>query len=304
MKKIAGIFALAAVAILTSCGGADSDTSPFVGKIDFKADMMGMSTKGSVTMDAENERMTYRLDALELFMGMDMAMMVDMKKKMTYAICESKGIYMETPMKDDDMKKDLPTKEEVEKAKKEFFSKLKKTGNTKEILGLTCDEYVLNEKAEGMESATIWVSKTMLDRMTANLSMMDEMKKLGADELFIGLPMKGTFQMKEGKGSFEVTKITEGEEALADFDLSKMKKLSPEEFSKIMMEDSAFGNLVNGIDDMEQEGFMEGLEGDMESIKKDLEGLKNVDTEELEKMLKGLEDLDPKEMEKLMEALK
>lgn len=304
MKKIAGIFALAAVAILTSCGGADSDTSPFVGKIDFKADMMGMSTKGSVTMDAENERMTYRLDALELFMGMDMAMMVDMKKKMTYAICESKGIYMETPMKDDDMKKDLPTKEEVEKAKKEFFSKLKKTGNTKEILGLTCDEYVLNEKAEGMESATIWVSKTMLDRMTANLSMMDEMKKLGADELFIGLPMKGTFQMKEGKGSFEFTKITEGEEALTDFDLSKMKKLSPEEFSKIMMEDSAFGNLVNGIDDMEQEGFMEGLEGDMESIKKDLEGLKNVDTEELEKMLKGLEDLDPKEMEKLMEALK
>lgn len=303
MKKIAGIFALALAAIVTSCG-ADADTSPFVGKIDFKADMMGMNTKGSVTMDAENERMTYRLDALELFMGVDMAMMVDMKNNMTYTICASKGIYMERPMKKEDMKKELPSKEEVEKAKKDFFSKLKKTGNSKEINGFTCDEYTLKEPVEDLESATIWVSPTMLNRMTANMEMVEELKKLGAEEMMIGFPMKGSFQVKEGKGSFEVTKITEGEAALTDFDLSKMEKLSAMEFSKRLMEDSAIGDMMSGFDDMEKEGFMEGLEGDMESIQKDLEGLKNVDTEELEKMLEGMKDLDPKELEKMMEAFK
>ena len=111
--------------------------------------------------------------------------------------------------------------------KKEFFSKLKKTGNSKEINGLTCEEYELTEKAEDVDEATIWVSKTMLDRMTGNLEMMDELKKLGADEMMIGFPMKGSFTIDGQKGSFEVTKITEGESALADFDLSKMKKMSP-----------------------------------------------------------------------------
>ncbi len=302
MRKIAGIFALALAATVTSCGGADADTSPFVGKIDFQAEMMGINTKGSVTMDAENERMTYRLDALELFMGVDMTMMVDMKNNMTYTICQSKGIYMEQPIEKEEMKKELPSKEEVEKAKNKFFSKVKKTGNSKEINGLTCEEYTLKEPVENLESGTIWVSPTLLNRMTVNMEIMEELKKLGAEELMIGFPMKGSFQAEEGKGSFEVTKITEGEAALNDFDLSKMKKLSAKEFSKKMMEDSAIGNMMNGFDDMEKEGFMEGLEGDMESIQKDLEGLENVDTEELEKMLEGMKDLDPKEVEKMMEA--
>lgn len=289
MKKIAGIFALGFAAILTSCGGADSDTSPFVGKIEFKANMMGMSTNGSVTMDAENQRMTYRVDALEQFMGMDMATMVDMKNNMTYTISPSKGIYMENPIEKDDMKGELPSKEEVEEMKKEFFSKLKKTGNSKEINGLTCEEYELTEKAEDVESATIWVSKTMLDRMTSNLEMMDELKKLGAGEMMIGFPMKGNFTVDGTKGSFEVTKITEGESALTDFDLSKMKKMSAMEFSKEMMNSSAIGDMVEGLKDMDTEGLFDGLEGEMEGLEEELEKLK---------------DMDPKDLEKMMEAFK
>ncbi|MFK7784483.1 MAG: DUF4412 domain-containing protein [Crocinitomicaceae bacterium] len=289
MKKIAGIFALAFAAILTSCGGADSDTSPFVGKIEFKANMMGMNSNGSVTMDAENQRMTYRLDALEQFMGMDMAMMVDMKNNMTYTISPSKGVYMENPIEKDDMKGELPSKEEVEEMKKELFSKLKKTGNTKEINGLTCDEYELTEKVEDVENATIWVSKTMLERMTGNLEMMDELKKLGAEEMMIGFPMKGSFTVDGNTGTFEVTKITEGESALTDFDLSKMKKLSTVEFGKEMMSSSAIGDMMDGFKDMDTEGLFDGLEGEMEGLEAELEKLK---------------DLDPKDLEKMMEAFK
>ena len=287
MKKIAGIVALLFAAVLTSCGGADSDTSPFVGKIEFKANGMGMSTDGSVTVDAENQRMTYRIDALEKFMGMDMAMMVDMKNNMTYTICASKGIYMETAIEKDDMKGELPSKEEVEEMKKEFFSKLKKTGKTEEIGGLTCEEYELKEKVEDVESATIWVNKNMLNRMTANLEMMDELKKLGMEEMMIGFPMKGSVTSDGKTGSFEVTNIIEGEDALTDFDLSKMKKLSQMEFSKKMMEGSAIGDMMEGFKDMEKEGMFDGLEGDMKDIEKELEGLK---------------DLDPKDLEKMMEA--
>lgn len=304
MKKIAGIVALLFAAVLTSCGGADSDTSPFVGKIEFNANGMGMNTKGSLTMDAENERMTYRIDALEKLMGMDMAMMVDLKNKKSYAICESKGVYMETPMNEKDIRDELPSKEEVEKMKEEFFSKMEKTGNQKEINGLTCDEYVLKEKVEDLESATIWVSKTMLNRMTANLAMMEELKKLGAEEMMIGFPMKGSFKADGKDGSFEVTKITEGEDALTDFDLSKMKKLSPLQFSKKMMSNAAIGDMIEGFDSMEKEGILEGLEGDIDDIQKDLEMLKDIDPADLEKMMDGFKDLDPKELEKMMESFK
>ncbi|MCJ8289532.1 MAG: hypothetical protein HRT58_07685 [Crocinitomicaceae bacterium] len=292
MKKIAGIVALISAVVLTSCGGADSDTSPFVGKIEFKANGMGLSTKGSITMDAENERMTYRIDALEKLMGMDMAMMVDMKNKMTYTICASKGFYMESPMKENELKGELPSKEEVKKIREEFFSKLKKTGKTEVLNGLTCDEYELKEEAEGVESATIWVSKTMLDRMTANWSMMAELEKLGAGEMMIGFPMKGSFIANGKSGSFEVTKITEGKDALEDFDLSKMKKLSQKEFSKEMMESSAIGNMMESIKDMEEKGVFEDL-------KKDLDGLKNLDLEGLKDL-----DIDTKEIEKMIESLK
>ena len=272
--------------VLTSCGGSgDSDTSPFVGKIEFKANGMGMSTNGSVTMDAENERMTYRIDALEKMMGMDMAMMIDMKNNMTYTICASKGVYMETPMEKDDLKKDLPSKADVEEMKKEFFSKLKKTGKQEVLNGLTCDEYVLKEKTEGVESATVWVSKTMLDRMTANWSMMAEMKKLGADELMIGFPMKGSFKADGQTGSFEVTKITEGKDALTDFDLSKMKKLDQGEFYKKMMGGLNIGDMVDSFEDMEEKGILDDLEKGMEDL--DLESLKDIDPKELEKMMEA-----------------
>lgn len=287
MKKIAGIVALLFAAVLTSCGGADSDTSPFVGKIEFKANGMGMSTDGSVTMDAENQRMTYRIDALEKFMGMDMAMMVDMKNNKTYTICASKGIYMETEMEKDEMKGELPSKKEVEEMKKEFFSKLKKTGKTEEIGGLTCEEYELKEKVEDVESATIWVNKNMLNRMTANLEMMDELKKLGMEEMMIGFPMKGSVTSDGKTGSFEVTNIIEGEDALTDFDLSKMKKLSQADFSKKMMEGSAIGDMMEGFKDMEKEGMFDGLEGDMKEIEKELEGLKDIDPKDLEKMMEA-----------------
>lgn len=292
MKKIVGIVALISTIILTSCGGADSDTSPFVGKIEFKANGMGFNTKGSITMDAENERMTYRMDALEKFIGVDVAMMVDMKKNMTYTICPSEGIYMETPMKKEDVKGELPSKEEIAEMKKEFFSKLKKTGKQEVLNGFTCDEYVLKEKVEGVESASIWVSKPMLDRMTANFAMMDELKKLGAEELMIGFPMKGTFKADGKTGSFEVTKITEGESALNDFDLSKMKKMSQMDFTKKMMESSSMGDMFKGLEGMEEKGAFDELEGNMNELSKDLEGLKNIDPKDL------------KELEKMMEEFK
>ncbi len=290
MKKIVGIVALMSAIVLTSCGGsADSDTSPFVGKIEFKANGMGMKTNGSVTMDAENERMTYRIDALEKMLGMDMAMMIDMKNNMTYTICASKGIYMEAPMEKEEMKGELPSEAEVEEMKKEFFSKLKKTGKQEVLNGLTCDEYELKEETEGVESATVWVSKTMLDRMTANWSMMAELKKLGADELMIGFPMKGSFKVDGKTGSFEVTKITEGKDALTDFDLSKMKKLDQGEFSKKMMQGLNIGDMLNGFEDMEQKGVFDDLKKEMEGF--DLESIKDI-------------DIDPKELEKMMEAFK
>lgn len=290
MKKIAGIVALLFAAVLTSCGGADSDSSPFVGKIEFKANGMGMNANGSVTIDAENERMTYRIDALEKFMGVDMAMMIDMKNNKTYTICASKGVYMETEIGKDEMKGELPSKKDVEEMKEEFFSKLKKTGKTEEISGLTCEEYVLKEKVENVESATIWVNKNMLNRMTANLEIMEELKKMGAEELMFGFPMKGKFTVNGQSGSFEVTKITEGKDALTDFDLSKMKKLDQMEFSKKMMEGSSIGDMMNGFKEMEEKGVFEGLE-------KEMEGLKNID-------LESLKDIDPKEIEKMMEAFK
>jgi hypothetical protein len=296
MKKITTIVAIAFAAVLTSCGGADSDTSPFVGKIEFKANAMGMNTKGSVTMDAENQRMTYRMDALEQMIGMDMAMMVDMKNNMTYTISPSQGIYMETPIEKDDMKGELPSKKEVEEMKEEFFSKLKKTGNTKEINGLTCEEYELTEKVEDLDKATIWVSKTMLDRMMMNFEMMDELKELGMDEMMIGLPMQGSFTVDGQTGSFEVTKITEGESALTDFDLSKMKKMSPIEFSKEMMKSSNFGDMIDGLEDMQAEGMFDDLEGSM----KDIEG----GMEEFEKEMEKLKDMDTEDLEKMMEIFK
>lgn len=267
--------------ILTSCGGADSDTTPFVGKIEFKANAMGMNTTGSVTMDAENERMTYRMDALELFMGLDVAMMVDMKNNMTYTICESEGVYMETPMEKDEVKGELPSQKEVDKMKKEFFSKLKKTGKQEVIHGFTCDEYTLKEKVEGVESGSIWVSKPMLNRMTLSLSMMEDFKKLGLDEMMIGFPMKGSFKADGTTASFEVTKITEGKEALGDFDLSKMKKLDQTAFSDKMMESISLGDMMGGFDEMEKKGAFDDLD-------KDLEGLKDLDPEELEKWMESL----------------
>jgi len=171
--------------------------------------------------------------------------------------------------------------------KKEFFSKLKKTGKTEEIGGLTCEEYELKEKVEDVESATIWVNKNMLNRMTANLEMMDELKKLGMEEMMIGFPMKGSVTSDGKTGSFEVTNIIEGEDALTDFDLSKMKKLSQADFSKKMMEGSAIGDMMEGFKDMEKEGMFDGLEGDMKEIEKELEGLKDIDPKDLEKMMEA-----------------
>lgn len=290
MKKIVGVVALMSVIVLTSCSGSvDSDTSPFVGKIEFKANGMGMKTNGSITIDAENERMTYRMDAFEKMMGMDMAMMVDMKEKKSYTICPSKGIYMEAPLEMDDVKKELPNKKEVEEMKNEFFSKLKKTGKQEVINGFTCDEYELTEEVEGVESGTVWVSATILDRMTGNLSMMPELKKMGADELMIGFPMKGSFKAMGMTSSFEVTKITEGKDALDDFDLSKMKKMDEDAFRDKMMENSSIGNMMNGLKDLKESGALDNLEKELEGL--DLESLKDL-------------DIDSKDIEKMMESLK
>jgi hypothetical protein len=290
MKKIGGIVALISAIVLTSCdGSADSDTSPFVGKIEFKANGMGMKTNGSLAMDAENERMTFRMDAYEKMLGADMAMMVDMKKKMSYKICPSKGIYTESPLEMDDVKEELPNKKEVEEMKKEFFSKLKKTGKQEVINGFTCDEYELTEEVEGVESGTVWVSVSMLDRMTANLSMMPELKKMGLEELMIGLPMKGSFKAMGMTSSFEVTKITEGKDALEDFDLSKMKKMDEDAFMEEMMEGSSMSDIMNNLKDIEESGALDDLKKELEGI--DLESLKDL-------------DIDSKDIEKMMEAYK
>lgn len=281
MKKIAGIVALVSTVILTSCGGADSDTSPFVGKIEFKVNAMGMDMKGSMTMDMEAQQVTYRMDNLEALMGMDMAVMVDMKKNKTYSICPSKGIYMEMPMSKDDMKAELPSKAEVAEMKKEFFSKLKKTGKTEEINGLTCDEYTLKAGTEGIDKASIWVSKTMLDRMTGNVAMMADLKAIGMEEMMIGFPMKASFTVEGQTGSFAVTKITEGKEVLGDLDLSKMKKMSQSDFMSELMGDSAIGKMMEGFSEMEQEGLTE------ETLR-ELENLKDFDTKELEEMMESM----------------
>ncbi len=282
MKKIAGIVALVSTVILTSCGGADSDTSPFVGKIDFKIKAMGMDMNGSMTMDMEAQQMTYRLDKIEELMGMDMAVMVDMKNNKTFTICPSKGIYMEMPMSKDEMKGELPSKEEVAEMKKEFFSKLTKTGKTEVINGLTCDEYTVKANTEGIDKASIWVSKTMLDRMTGTMPLMADFKALGMEEMMIGFPMKATFTVEGQTGSFAVTKITEGKTALGDLDISKMKKMDQSAFMSEMMGDSAIGEMMEGFSEMEQEGFSEEMIREMEKIK----------------------DIDPKEIEKMMESLK
>ncbi len=283
MKKIAGIVALVSTVILTSCGGADSDTSPFVGKIDFKVKAMGMDMNGSMTMDMEAQQVTYRVDNLEALMGMDMAVMVDMKKNKTYSICPSKGIYMEMPMSKDDMKAELPSKAEVAEMKKEFFSKLKKTGKTEEINGLTCDEYTLKAGTEGVDNASIWVSKTMLDRMTGNVAMMEDMKALGMEEMMIGFPMKASFTVEGQTGSFMVTKITEGKAALGHLDLSKMKKVDQSTFMSEVMGDSAINKMMEGFSEMEQEGLTEEMTRELEKLK-DID----INTEELEKMMESM----------------
>ena len=171
---------------------------------------------------------------------------------------------METPMKDEEVKGELPSEKDVEEMKKEFFSKLKKTGKQETILGLTCDEYILKEKTEGVENASIWVSKTMLDRMISSWSMLPELKKLGAEELMIGFPLKGSFKALGQTGSFEVTKITEGKEALADFDMSKMKKMDQAAFSQKMMEGTSWGDMMNGMEDMEAQGYGDDIEKELE----------------------------------------
>ena len=282
MKKFAGIVALVSTVVLTSCGGADSDTSPFVGKIDFKVKAMGMDMNGSMTVDMESQRMTYRMDNLEALMGTDMAFMVDMKNNKSYSICPSKGIYMEMPMSKNDMKGELPSKEEVAELKKEFFSKLTKTGKTEVINGLTCDEYTLKANTEGIEKASIWVSKTMLDRMTGTMPMMADLKALGMEEMMIGFPMKASFTAEGQTGSFMVTKITEGKEALGDLDISKMKKMDQAAFMSEVMGDTAIGDMMEGFSEMEQEGFSEEMLREMEKIK----------------------EIDPKEIEKMLESMK
>lgn len=279
MKKITSVLLLCATALIfTNCGDPDSDTSPFVGKIEFKGKAMGMVSGGSMTIDAENQKLTYRIDALKDFLGMDMVVMLDMKKMELYSISPDNKIYMKMPIERKDMSDELPSNKDIEEMRIEFFSKLKATGEKKTIEGYTCDEYEVIEKVESLESAKIWVSKSMLNRIAPMWNAFDEIEKLDINDMLIGFPMMAEGKAEGKKFSFEVTKITEGKSALSDFDLKKYKKVSEMEFMAVMLKDSPMGDMLDALKDIE------GMEESMESIE-------------------GLVD-DAKALEELMESFK
>ncbi|MFT5860324.1 MAG: hypothetical protein ACI865_002434 [Flavobacteriaceae bacterium] len=269
MKKITSVLLLCATALIfTNCGGPDADTSPFVGKIEFKGKAMGMESGGSMTIDVENQKLTYRIDALKDFMGIDVVVMVDMKKMESYSISPDNKVYMKMPIERKDMSNELPSKKEVEEMRKEFFSKLKATGKEKTIAGYTCEEYEVIEKVESLESAKIWVSKSMLNRIAPMWDAFNEIEKLDIDDMLIGFPMMAEGKAEGKSFSFEVTKITEGESALSDFDLKKYKEVSKMEFMTAMMKDSPMGDMMNSFKELEGlEESMEGLEGLVDDAK-------------------------------------
>lgn len=287
MRKIASLLAvIAAALVLTNCGGTagDSDTSPFVGRIDFTASGMGMSSSGSMTVNTEKKQVTYRFDKIEDFLGTDLVMMVDLEKNVTYSISPSNKIYMKMDMPKKEMKGQLPTKEDVAEMKAEFFSKLKATGKEMEISGYTCAEYEVVQKVEGAEDVTIWVSKSLLDRIAPMWGGFPEIADLGIEEMLIGFPMKASGKQEGQTFSVEVTKITEGADALSDLDLSGMKELDAAAFMLKMMgsEDNPFGDLFENLDGME------GLE-ELDGLKESLENLEGqVSEEDIMKMMEQM----------------
>ena len=264
MKKIKNILALCAAALLlTNCRGPDSDTSPFVGQVEFTAKVMGVESGGTMTIDAEDQKITYRVDALKDFLGMDMVVMLDLKEMMSYSISPKDKIYTKVKIDRKDMKGELPSKKEIDEMRKEIFSKLKATGKEQTISGYTCEEHEIIEKIEGVEDTKIWFSKSFLDRISPMWYAFSEIKELDIDDMLIGFPMKA-----EGKGfTFEVTKITEGKEATNDLDLSGYKELNKMEFMMKIMKDSPMGDMLDQF---------EGIEGITEQLE-NLEALKDID---------------------------
>jgi len=289
MKNITVSLIILISIFLTSCGGEGTTSGPFSGKIDFTAGAMGINTNGSITIDATQKKITYRLDALQQMMGMDIVTMMDLKNMVSYSISPSKKIYTKQDIPMDEVSGDMPSDKEMEKAKEELFSHLKSTGNTETINGYTCEEYEITKEIEGLESGTIWFSKSLLDRLSPIWSDIPELKEIDFEDFMLGFPMKGSGMTAMGGGQFEITKITEGEEGLDDLSLDDYTELDQEEFMAKVMEGTALGNMFGGLDDMEESlddysDFEEEMEAAMDEIDFDEEELEKAIQEALEEV--------------------
>ncbi len=271
MKKITRALLLCATALfLTNCGGADSDTSPFVGQIEFTAKVMGIKSGGTMTIDAGEQKLTYRIDALKDFLGMDMVVMIDLKNMISYSVSPKDKTYMKMDIERKDMKNELPSKKEIDEMRKEFFSKLKATGKEQTISGYTSEEYKIVGNIEGVKDAKIWVSKSFLNRIIPMWDAFSEIKELGIEDMMIGFPMKAEGKSDGKTFTFEVTKITEGKEALSDLDLTGYKEMNEMEFMMNMMKDNPMGGMMDQLKDLE--GLSDHMEG-LEDLDVDLDKL-------------------------------
>ena len=216
MKTISTTFILLISIFFIGCGGEGTTSGPFTGKIEFTAGAMGMNTNGSITVDAVEKKITYRLDAMQQLMGMDIVTMMDLKNMVTYSISPTHKIYSKQAIPMDEVSGNMPSDKDMEKAKEELFSHLKSTGNTETINGYTCEEYEITKEIEGLKSGTIWFSKSLLDRLSPIWSDIPELKEIDFEDLMLGFPMRGDGMTIMGGGKFEITKITEGDEGLSD----------------------------------------------------------------------------------------
>jgi len=292
MKTITTTFILLLSIIFVGCGGEGNSSDPFSGKIEFTAGAMGINTNGSITVDANEKIITYRLDAMKELMGMDIVTMVDMKNKFSYSISPEHKIYSKQSFSMDDVGGDMPTESDIEEAEEELFSHLKKTGNTEDINGYTCDEYELTGEVEGLQSGTIWFSKGLLERLKPLWSDISELEGIGLDKILLGFPMKAEGATPMGSGKFEITKITEGSEGLSDLNLDDYEELDQDAFMEKIMEGSSFGNIFGGLNDLEESVDEYGEDfSEFEDVMED--AMEGISEEEMEKAIQeAMEELE------------
>lgn len=281
MKKITKLLLLCTTALLlVNCGGTELDAknnTPFVGKIEFSAKVMGVQTGGTMTIDAGEQKVTYRIDAIKEMLGMDMVMMIDLKEMVAYSVSPKDKIYTKMDLDREDMKGELPSQKDIEEIRKEFFSKLKATGKEQTISGYTCEEYEVVGDLDGVDEGKIWVSKSFFDRIAPMWDSFSEIKELDIDDMLIGFPMKAEGKAEGKSFTFEVNKITEGKAAIADLNLTGYKELSKMKFMMKIMNDGP----------LDMDGLMDGLEG-LDGLTENLEGLQNGDLDKLNELMENL----------------